>query len=79
MGRENRFQEADDNMRLLREGSVLSLQLHKSVVQKGHKLEKKRSGPLLPISPLLWQGWVPIKGASLGERAAGVRLSWTGA
>lgn len=78
MGRENRFQEADDNPRLLREGSVLGLQLYKSVVQKGHKLEK-RSGPLFPISPLLWQRWVPIRGASLGERAAGVRLSWSGA
>lgn len=50
MGRETRFQEADDNLRLLREGSVLGLQLYKSVVQKGHKhkLEKKGLGLCSP-------------------------------
>lgn len=51
MGRENRFQEADDNLRLLREGSVLGLQLHKSVVQKGHKLEKKKVWASAPHQP----------------------------
>lgn len=52
VGKENHFQEADDNLRLLREGNALDLQLYKSAVQKEHKLEKKvwASAPHQPLT-----------------------------